>query len=248
MGAKAEKPAGLDSAVALNTFDDKTSARFSMADRNDERYVLRVAQLYIRTCRQIVREGGKVVIQSEHRGDIEDLDFADIMEDEKNLQVRIFPINGLSKDPAERLAEVIRRVQAGFMSAEDGMRLTSFPDLQAFEDHTSPNASNRRMRQIASKIIDHGKYIAPSPLLNLQASIDYFQACALDAECNDVDESRITMLHTWIAQAQDLLKVPTAPVPPAPAMAGPPPPGGPPAPVPLAPPPIPTPQAPQQAA
>jgi len=237
--ASSQKPAGLNSGKALDTFADLASERFGVASHAYQDLVLHVAEHVIDLAREISETYPEFSVRSVSKDAMEPVKFLDTDLDSNEAVLQMYPTNKLSKDPAERIAQVEQLVNSGVVSPEDAPRLLDYPDLDS-EWNMKYASFNLTMKCISS-ILRKGKMILPRPFMNLQQSIKIAQMQELLAEIKGAPEDKLQMLREWIQSAVDLANPPPAagsppvgspspPVPGAPAPmapSGPPMPGGP---------------------
>lgn len=230
MTAVGQKPPGLNSGKAIQTYADVTSTRFKPNYAEYQDFYMRAAQQILHLAADIaakfpdfsVRAPGKMM---------EAVRWADVHLREEEYVIQMYPTNKLADEPAARLSQVQEMMNAGMLSPEDGRRLLDMPDIEAINSYEAASYDNTM--EAARRIIEDGEYFGPIEQMDLPDAIRRMQQVYLKARLDNVPQDRIDMLDRWIVEAQSKLPPPPAPPPPPgpPGPPGPPPPHmGPPAP------------------
>jgi hypothetical protein len=232
MSVSAKKPSGLDAGVALREFEEIESERFAKQHQRWDRFFCELAELML----DFVREfGGKdYVTQFEHKRFMETIKWEDIVHEDGEYRIKIFPASSLPQTPAARRQAVSEMIEQGFVSKAEGQRLLDFPDLQA--ETNLANAARDDVDAMIDQILneDTDEVEAPDKYSDLDLVVERGTAAYLFAKHHDADEDRLQKLSALIDMAaqksiaakQALLPVPAVPAVPGPApMPGPPMPG-----------------------
>lgn len=213
MSARSEKPAGLNSGIALREYKDETAERLLTPSQNYEQFHLDLARLCIETIKMIAKAShGHYKVTTPGRKWLETIDWANVSMDEDQYSLKCYPVSQLPSDPAGRLATIQDYVQAGFISPRQGKRLLDFPDLERLE--SLQNASEDYLSFILDKIVDEGVLTPPEPFDDLQLAremaLEYYQ----QGKSGGLEEERLELLRRFLAQVAQLQ---VAANPPAPA-------------------------------
>jgi hypothetical protein len=213
LSAQSKKPSGLDSGKALREFSDIESERFALVQQRYEELTLScVTNQIVPLCRELAKEDGGYKVKSPNKKVVEQLDFKNLDLEDSTYVLQCFPTNFLPATPAGRLQSVQELMQAGLIDRELGLSLLDFPDLQSVM-----NLANAALDDIMlniERIIEHGEYNAPEPMMNLQLAIKMGQASYLKAKTDKVPEDRLNLLRKWIDQAINMFQKSLPPVPP----------------------------------
>lgn len=243
--ASSQKPAGLNSGKALDTFADLASERFGVASHAYQDLVLHAAEHVIELAREVSKTYPEYSVRAVSKDSMEPVKFLDTDLESNEAVLQMYPTNKLSKDPSERMNQVEQLVNSGIVDPSDAPRLLDYPDLDS-EWNMKYASFNLTMKCITS-ILKDGKMIQPRPFMNLGQAIKMAQMQEMLGEIKGAPEAHLEMLREWIDLAVQLEENEKAKA--APPMPGPPGPGGPPPgmPVPspdMAPPGVPMPGAP----
>lgn len=124
LSATSQKPEGLNSGVALATMEDIESDRF-------ETQLNSVIKMYIdvaKACMNIFPPDEDILPKSTNRANIK---WSDIIDARDNLKIQFSAANSLSKDPSEKLKQLIALAEAGVVPQSHIATLMELPDLQS---------------------------------------------------------------------------------------------------------------------
>lgn len=222
LAAASQKPAGLNSGVALDTYADITSERFATAVRAYQDWFLSVARQVIDLAREITaNDNPDYSVNAVSRNAFSQVEFLKVNLDDAESVLQMYPTDKLAKDPAERLAQVQQLAQAfpNRFDEDTAIKLLGFPDVEAAENEIT--ASDDLCRKIITKILKTGKVIEPRPIGQISRWIKIAQMMELKAEVNGASEERLELVRQWIVRAVEMeasMKAPTG----GPPMNGPP--------------------------
>ena len=124
LSATSQKPSGLNSGVALNTMEDIESSRF-------ETQLNSVVRLYVdvaKACLDIFPPENDILPDDLNRANIK---WKDIVEARNNMKIQFSAAESLSKDPSEKLKQLVALSQAGVIPQSHIATLMELPDLQS---------------------------------------------------------------------------------------------------------------------
>lgn len=243
MAAQSQKPAGVESGIALQTLDDVESQRHIVFGRRYESWCMDVARLLIECIKQIAREHGEYAVKVPLKGAYLDLKWSDVEVDGFQLQMQ--SVGQLYMSFAGRLDKLKTLFEMGAIDKATFMRHMDAGDVQSELDlETSERLTVDEMLEamldidpVANDNDDDG-YIAPNGYLPLKWAHRRAHQKRLQAELDGAPPHVLELLSRWIddiAYLMDKEKAaavgPMAPGPaPAPTMgpepAPPPPPDG----------------------
>lgn len=222
--ASSQKPAGLNSGKALDTFADLASERFGVASHAYQDLVLHCAEHVIELAREVSKTYPDYSVRAVSKDAMEPVKFIDTDLEANEAVLQMYPTNKLSKDPSERMNQVEQLVNSGIVDPQDAPRLLDYPDLDS-EWNMKYASFNLTMKCITS-ILKDGKMIQPRPFMNLQQSIKLAQMQEMLGELKGAPENNLQMLREWIdlaVQMENANKPAPAPMPGPPGPGGPPP-------------------------
>jgi hypothetical protein len=214
LSAMAAKPPGLSSGVALRSYHDIETQRFSQLAHQWEGFFAEIGILVVdaaRLAREKVRWAGPTGWQ--------ELSLADIGADANDFEIQVMPASGLPQTPAGKLERVVEMANAGMVDQREARRLLGMPDLEKAD--RLANAALDDIDRTMEHMLRTGEYLSPLPMQDLAYGL---KACAsywLRARMDGEDERKLDLLARWMAEAADTLKPPVPPVPPIAAPAAP---------------------------
>ena len=233
LSAQSQKPAGIESALALNTFNDIETERFALFAKQYEEYHIDIAWQQFDLMEEIQKEFGslKIRVASRERGQwsLPELDFKEVRLDRESFVLKVFPTSLLSKKPASRIQEVENLANAGWIAPEDAKMLLDFPDLERVTD--LDQAARRIIENAIEKMLDAedpndpDAYTYPEPTFNLELCIKLGVSMYLDAKLGGAEEENLNLVLNFISDAQAQMTKASGGAPPA--GGAPPPEGGP---------------------
>ena len=151
MSAQSQKPAGLDSGVALQTMSDIESDRFQTQVDHFVRAFVDLANLIID-----VMEDGSILPKSVDRAKYT---WNDIRKQKELFQVQFSAMSILSKDPQTKLQQIMQMSQIGLITTDRIAMLLDSPDLESA--YAGASAVQDAVDCVISKAITEDKYDIP---------------------------------------------------------------------------------------
>lgn len=124
LSATSQKPDGLNSGVALSTMEDVESSRFETQLNNVVRLYVDIAK----ACLDLFPPESNILPESLNRSNFT---WADIVESRNNMKIQFSAAESLSKDPSEKLKQLVALSQAGVIPSSHIATLMELPDLNA---------------------------------------------------------------------------------------------------------------------
>lgn len=233
MSVSSEKPSGLDSGKAIQSFADLESERFAIASRSWERLFIDIAKLAYRCAQRIAKSDVDRKTKLEVLGGkdaLESIEFSDADLGDNPYRIDVFPVSQLSNTIAAKIDEVMTMVNAQLVdNPDDARELLDLPDLKRYNRVRS--AGRKLVQKIIDKALKTGVATSPNPYMPLPYMIQYGSLAADLAQMHGAPDDHVQCLRDMV-QAAIEMKASTMPPPPAPPMPGagappPMPPGGP---------------------
>lgn len=166
LSAYSQKPAGLNSGVALREYNDIESARFLEFSMDIEQFFVDIAKCSINMARNIAeKNSGKYPVNISGYKTLDKVDIKEIGLAEDDYSISVFPASSLPNDPAGRLETIDDLVKRGLLDPTEQRELLNFPDIEA--SNLLSTAQDEYLKEIFEKMLDDGEYTAPDPLDNL---------------------------------------------------------------------------------
>lgn len=203
MSARSLKPAGLESGVALRTFQDIETERFAITALGWQDSHVELAKLFVELSREIYSEDKKLSVVVKGKDFIKKIKWSEVDMDEDAFVLSVYPTSTLPDRPEGRLAQVQDWWMSGFITKDEAFDLLDFPDLKAFTN--LKKASLDDLRYIMEEMLKRN-YIAPEPLMDLNQGIKMFQSFWLRSRSEGVPDDIRLMAAQWVSDAQALLQ------------------------------------------
>lgn len=218
LSATAQKPAGLSSGKALQTYNDIESERFSIVGQDIERFVaLESGEICIDLARDLaMRKGGKYEVNNPIRKALEPIRWEDINLARDAYVMQALPVSSLPSNPAARLEMVEIWESKGWVDPIEARRLVNMPDLEASD--TLATAALDDVDATIEAVLD-GKDVPPvDELQNLQLLLSRTQAAILRAKHQGAPQGVLDNLRDlWTGAANALKAAEAGASPDAPA-------------------------------
>lgn len=197
LSAQSKKPTGLNSGIALSTMEDVESERF-------ETQLNQVIKSYVdiaKTCLEVFPQDEDILPEVTTRMTIK---WRDIVEESKKMQIQFSSADSLSKDPSQKLQQLIALSQAGVIPQSRISQFMEIPDLQGGYSIAN-NAINAVMSIIQdcvnNDVFDIPEYIPLSLLedeiLNTQLSLR-----AANYEMNRASIAKLSQLYAMCIEKE----------------------------------------------
>ena len=201
LSAQSKKPTGLNSGIALSTMEDVESERF-------ETQLNQVIKSYVdiaKTCLEVFPQDEDILPEVTTRMTIK---WGDIVEESKKMQIQFSSADSLSKDPSQKLQQLIALAQAGVIPQSRISQFMEIPDLQGGYSIAN-NAINAVMSIIQdcvnNDVFDIPEYIPLSLLedeiLNTQLSLR-----AANYEMNRESIAKLSTLYSMCIEKEKALQ------------------------------------------
>lgn len=213
LSATSQKPAGLDSGVALREYQDIETERFSLTSQMYEDFYVESSYLVMDMLRDLKERGINVEIKVRDGNFFNRLTFKDVDIPDDHSSIRSFPTNFLPSTPAGKLQSVQEMVAAGFFSQEEALELLDFPDISKAK--SIKLAPREAVYKTIEHIIDKGEYLPPEPFMDLDFAAKTSQNYYLRGRADGMPEDRLDLLRAFMEDCDALLNPEQ---PPAPSM------------------------------
>lgn len=167
LSAFSQKPAGLNSGVALREYNDIESARFLEFSQDIEQFYVDAAKCCMALAGEIAENnGGHYPVNSKGAKSLTKIDFKEIKLKEEDYTISVFPASSLPVEPAGRLEAIDDLVKRGLIDPTEQRELLNFPDVEASNQLST--SQDEYLKEVFEKMLEDGEYTPPDPLDNLQ--------------------------------------------------------------------------------
>jgi len=206
MATSSQLPAGMQGASgkALQVFEDFEDVRLSAYHQEREAWKVKLSWLIVHAARRIVDRKGSYKAKYQSKKGIETLDWKELLEDQDDFEIRVFPVSELSKQPAAKFAQLSEMMDRGALTVEQFKRLFELPDLESENElDTSDTDVIDRALDI---MVTTGRYLSPEPFDNLDLIIQragkFYNLCRQQ----EVPENRLQLVRDYMTDARALKK------------------------------------------
>ncbi len=210
LSAQARKPAGLNSSVALNTYNDIETERFAPFAQAYEQAPLTCARIAFDIIRDIATrkdENGKArgyTVTSPAKKLAEEIDWTDVDLAEDAYVMQAFPVSSLPSTPAAKQEMLEQWINMGWVTPEEARRLADFPDLD--QSNSLATSALDDIDRTLDDILEGKDYRPPEPFQDLQLCLKRGISAYLRARADDYPAARIDAVANFVLQVQGLIK------------------------------------------
>lgn len=212
--ATGQKPAGVDSAVAMREVQDIESGRFSMAAKRWEQWFVDIARIQIDMSKDLYDRNKDLSVIYKDKKILREVKWGSVDLENNPFDLQTFPTSQLPDTPAGRIQTISEYIQQNWISKERGMELLNLdPDLE--QEVNMQTASLRLTEKWLSEMVEDGKYHQPDPHMNLplaqSVSLGVYNMLLHD----NCPEDRLNLVRNFINKLVEMQKPPPAPPQPA---------------------------------
>ncbi len=226
MSTQSQVPAGLSQASgkALQVFEDVEDGRLLPYHRELDRWTIGLCWLFVEEAADLVANDTSYKARYRGKGELELVDWKDVLVDREKMVIKVFPVSALSKSPAAKFAQLTEMLNAGAITVEQFKRLYGMPDLEAESELDAADVDI--IDQNLDLMVVKGRYLSPQPFDNLALCVERGgKFYNLRRQDENIPEARLKLIQNYIADAQALMdQAKAAAAPPPMPMGGPPPP------------------------
>lgn len=219
LSAQSQKPPGLNSGVAIRSYLDVETERFTDFVRCYENLTKGVSEKLVAVTRRIASKKKDYSVSAITKGGLKPIKFSEAdLKDQAVIQ--IFPTSMLPETPAGKLAFVQEMMGANgtppLMDSDEALDLIDWPDTAAYA----------KRRGAARKIIERniaamkrGIGVTPEPMDNHTLALKIVNEAYHEARLDGLDEDRLQLIRNYLTATNDeIQKQKPPPAPPMPAL------------------------------
>lgn len=231
--ARSQKPAGVESGVAIREVSDIETERFVIVAQAYEEMHMEIARRIIHYARRLYEDGVSLKVNGVQGKFLRSITWREVDMEQDEFSLQIYPTSLLPTRPEGRLERVTEMINAGMIDKSQGLKYLDVPDVE--DATTLATAALDDARMVVDHMLDGGEYVPPEPFMDLKLAAQVAQSAYLRARTRGAPEAALDKLRSFMADVQALVKLAAPPPPPA-APAAPPAPdaGAPPPAVPVA--------------
>lgn len=197
LSSQSQKPAGLNSGKALQTYNDIESERFILIGQAYEDLYLQAFERTIDIAKQIYAINPQFgVLSADVSEGLEEIKWSDINLDNDKYMVKAYPTSALPQQPEARYQRLEEMRQAGMIDNETFLELSDMPDIQY---HTDLSLSSKKLIKAQLKSILQTKtYIRPDKFTNLDQAMTLALQMKAHLEVRNAPEDVRLVLESYI--------------------------------------------------
>src|SRR6185503_10697906 len=197
--ANSQKPPGLNSGKALDTYFDIEADRFQSTAKKYERAIIGANYLTVKYSRYLQKMGYKQKSKFYGRDIQKVLDFDKVDLDEEYFDIQAYPTSIIPQTPSGRYQTIRDMMQAGLVDANRALKLLDMPDIE--DDIHIQNAQNEYVRYQISCIVDNNETISVNSAQDLDMLINEAQNHYFYYKQKNMDPDALDRLEKFIQDA-----------------------------------------------
>jgi len=217
LSASSQKPAGLNSGVALREYQDIETERFSLVSQAYEDMFIELGNRCIDLSKELSEINPKLSINVVGSQLVEEISWSEIQVSKDQFILQLYPASLLPTQPAGRLQRVQELLQAGMINQTTAKSLLDMPDLDDAMDNEL--AAYNDIHAVIEWMMEKNEYSAPEPFMNPELCIQIGNSQYLRAKTSGVEEEKLELLRRFIEDSAQLIKLATPQQPTNPALA-----------------------------
>lgn len=220
LSAQSVKPAGINAAVALETYNDVQTRRFVNSERAYEQMFVTLCLESLAIERQLAKDNPGYEVSYRWRRAVERTKFSEIDTPDDILAVSVYPASAFGTTPAMRLQRLEEALQQGKISYATFWEHVPTADWEAVRSRVASPAE--LIDERLSWMLEHDERRPPEPFMDLALARTETQLAIQRAEVDGVPPERIEHLIWFLGEVSAMQGAAAPPAPPAPPMAEPP--------------------------
>jgi hypothetical protein len=204
LSASSQKPAGLNSGVALREYQDIETERFSLVSQAYEDMFIELGNRCIDLSKELSEINPKLSINVVGSQLVEEISWKDIQVSKDQFVLQLYPASLLPTQPAGRLQRVQELLQAGMINQTTAKSLLDMPDLDDAMDNEL--AAYNDIHATLEFMMETKEYSAPEPFQDPALCIQIAKSQYLRAKTRRVDESDLELLRRFIEDSAALIE------------------------------------------
>lgn len=208
LSSTSQKPAGLNSGVALRNYQDIESERFATVHQMYENFfVPQATMMALDFLDELLESGVDTVVVMKDGMTQQPVKYSDVQIDRDSFSVKPYPTAFLPSEPAGKFAQVQEGVESGMFSQDEARELLDFPDISKM--NRVKLAKRNAVQAYVEKLIDSGKYSPVEPYQDIDLTQELCQAYYLEGRTQGMPEGRLKLLRRVMQEIktkQDAMK------------------------------------------
>jgi hypothetical protein len=203
LDAQAQKPSGVNSAIAMRTYQDIGSQRFKEQASRYEEMQMRAVDILFDLCEEL-SEGNKLKIMTPSKRMIKKIDWKDARLDREDYILQRYPTNMLPNTPEGKRDTIVDYMNAQLIDKDLALEMLDFPDLKAATNKIL--SESKIIDKIIDKMLNDGVYTMPEPYYNLDLAMKKVRQAYLLAEVENYDDEKLQLLRNFMEAIATLME------------------------------------------
>jgi len=204
LSAAAQKPAGLNSGIAIRTFHDIETQNFAPIARAWEKFFVDVATHIVGAIKQAASNDEELEVTYLSNNKFRKIKWSEVDMEEDQYELQVTRASSLPASPSGRLERIVEMVKSGMVSLEEARSLLDFPDLEKY--NRLANASIDDLEALFEHMLIKGTYIEPSKYQNLELGLKLGVSYLIRAKLDGVGSSKTDLIERWLDEANALIE------------------------------------------
>ena len=212
MTAAAQKPPGVDAAVAMQTLNDIQTVRFLPKARAYETSFETLGQLMCDAAKDIADEHGGYLVKWPGKRFLKELNWNEVSLEEDMYQIRVAPVSQFSRDPAAILEMAQELRGQGDITRETYLQMIGLPDFEEMLNRET--AESEFIRDLMDRYLDstdddeleeNGGFETPEPFMaNIPGAVAICVATYWEAKRDQAPEFCLDLIRRYIVELQGI--------------------------------------------
>jgi len=206
MSAASQKPADVESGIAIQTLLDIETQRFALIAKDWEEFFCDAAKIVIDFAKELNSDQKGFKSKWVAKDFVETVEWSEVDMRRDQYVLKVYPANLLPQTPYGKLAAVENLIRIGLIEdRKEAMSLLDYPDLSKHQSLVSADIDNIDMA--VSQMLSGGEYVEPEPYQDLLLGLKRVTSSLVRARIDKAPENRLLMLEQWLEDAERLLEV-----------------------------------------
>jgi hypothetical protein len=205
LSASSQKPAGLNSGVALREYQDIESERFALVSQAYEDAFILLGNRIIDLAQELSEINPKLSVNVVGDSLVESIPWKEIQVGKDQFILQLYPASLLPTQPAGRLQRVQELMQAGLIDQTTAKALLDFPDLDDAMDNEL--AAYNDIHSVLEHMMKTDEYSAPEPFMQPELCIKIATSQYLRAKTKGIEESKLELYRRFIEDSAALIRL-----------------------------------------
>src|SRR6187399_239589 len=209
LSAASAKPAGLESGVALQEYQDIETERFSLQAQKYQDMFVEAAKIFIDLFKDEYESNKNFTLKvfgGNTNNFLETIKWKDVNLDEDDYVIEAFPVSQLPSEPSAKYDLLTKFMQSQLLDKSQFLALMELPDFDNF--YSLSNATYDKTMKDMENIIQNDESVLPDMHMDLSFARVIAQSMYVrcTAENSEIDQDKLDLLENYISECDNLLR------------------------------------------